>query len=83
MTKQRFAIQGMQCVGCVMTIEGALEDLKGVKSFSVSYAKQMADVEYDETVLSAAQIIATIEDAGYKASAGAAEIKHGLRIPGR
>lgn len=68
MTKKRFQIQGMHCVGCAMTIDGALEDLPGVKSASANYARQIVDVEYDETRLTEAQIIAAVEQAGYKAA---------------
>lgn len=68
MTKKRFQVQGMHCVGCAMTIDGALEDLPGVKSASASYARQIVDVEYDETRLTEAQIIAAVEQAGYKAA---------------
>jgi copper chaperone CopZ len=67
MTKQRFQIQGMHCVGCVMAIDGALEDLPGVKSASASYAKQIADVEYDESQVTVAQIVIAISEVGYGA----------------
>ena len=49
MIKKQFRVQGMHCVGCAMTVDGALEDLAGVKSASTSYAKQVVDVVYDET----------------------------------
>jgi Cu+-exporting ATPase len=68
MTKKRFQIQGMHCVGCAMTVDGALEDLPGVKSASTNYARQIADVEYDEKQITEAQMIAAIEQAGYKAT---------------
>ena len=65
--KQRFQIQGMHCVGCAMTVDGAVEDLPGVKSANTNYARQTADVEFDEKKVTATQIIAAIEQAGYKA----------------
>jgi copper chaperone CopZ len=68
MTKKRFQVQGMHCVGCAMTIDGALEELPGVRSASANYARQIVDVEYDETRLTEAQIIAAVEQAGYKAA---------------
>ncbi len=67
MKKQRLQIQGMHCVGCAMTVDGALEDLPGVKSASTSYARQTAEVEYDEQKVTEAQLIAAVEQAGYKA----------------
>lgn len=67
MVKKRFQIQGMHCVGCAMTVDGVVEDLPGVKSATTNYARQVADVEYDENKVTDAQIIAAIQDAGYKA----------------
>ena len=67
MTKKKFQIQGMHCVGCAMTIDGAVEDLPGVKSATTNYARQVAEVEYDEKKVTDAQIIFAIQSAGYKA----------------
>ena len=66
MIKQRFQIEGMHCVGCAMTVDGALEDLVGVKSASTNYAKQFADVEYDERKITEAHIVKVIKEAGYQ-----------------
>lgn len=66
MVKQRFRIEGMHCVGCALTVDGALEDLPGVKSASTNYARQIADVEYDERRVNASQILAAIQAAGYR-----------------
>lgn len=65
MTKQRFQVKGMHCVGCAMTIDGALEDLAGVKSATTHYARQVVEVEYDREKLSEALIMKAIEGAGY------------------
>lgn len=67
MMKKRFQIQGMHCVGCAMTVDGAIEDLPGVKSTSTNYARQTVDVEYDEKKVTEAQIITAVKQAGYKA----------------
>ena len=69
MIKKRFQIQGMHCVGCAMTIDGALEDLPGVRSASTNYARQIADVEYDDRQVSEAQIVEAIREAGYQGQA--------------
>lgn len=68
MTKKRLQIQGMHCAGCKMAVEGALEDLPGVNVANANYAKQFADVEYDETQLTDAQLLAAVKEAGYQAS---------------
>lgn len=67
LTRKRFAVQGMHCVGCAMAIDGALEDLPGVRTAATHYARQVVDVEYDAGRVSAADIIAAIESAGYRA----------------
>ena len=71
MKKQRFEIQGMHCVGCAMTIDGAVEDLPGVKSATTNYARQHADVEYDETRVTEKKIFEAIKEAGYSATLAA------------
>jgi len=69
MTKQRFQIEGMHCVGCAMKVDGAVEDLIGVKSATTNYARQFADVEYDEKEVTPVDIIEAIREAGYSAKA--------------
>jgi copper ion binding protein len=67
MKTQRFEIKGMHCTGCVMAVEGAVEDLAGVKAANANYVKQYADVEYDETRVGINQITSAIAEAGYEA----------------
>ena len=69
MIKKRFQIQGMHCASCAMLIDGALEDLQGVKSAIASYARQVVDVEYDEAKVSEEAILSAVKDAGYTATA--------------
>lgn len=69
MTKKRFQIRGMHCGSCAMLIDGALEDMEGVKSANTSYARQITEVEYDESEVSETEILSAVEDAGYTASA--------------
>jgi copper chaperone CopZ len=69
MTRQHFQIQGMHCVGCAMIIDGALEDLPGVKSANTNFARQTVDIEYDEGQVSDDEIVSAIHAAGYMATA--------------
>lgn len=64
--KKQFQIKGMHCVGCAMTIDGALEDLPGVKSASTSYAKQVVDVSYDDKQVTEQQMIEAVRKVGYE-----------------
>ena len=66
MTKKRFQIQGMHCVACAMTIDGALEDLPGVKCATTNYARQVVDVEYDDQRVTNEQMILAIRNSGYE-----------------
>ena len=65
MIKKRYPIEGMHCVGCTIAVEGAIEDVPGVKSVSANYARQYADVEYDESRVNAEDIAGAVELAGY------------------
>lgn len=65
MIKKRYQIEGMHCVGCTIAVEGALEDVPGVKSASANYAKQYADVELDESLVGDEQIADAVALAGY------------------
>lgn len=65
--RKRFAVEGMHCVGCAMTIDDALESLPGVKKAATHYARQVVDVEYDTSRVSEAEIVAAIARAGYRA----------------
>jgi copper chaperone CopZ len=67
MTKKRFQIQGMHCVGCAMSVDGALEDVPGVQSATTNYARQVVDVEYDEHEVTDEQIVEAVQAAGYQA----------------
>ena len=60
-------IEGMTCAHCVKRVTRALEDLKGVKSAKVSLEKKTAVVEHDGSV-TAGEMTAAVEDAGYEAS---------------
>lgn len=65
--KKKLKIEGMHCTSCAMNIDFDLSDLEGVKKVKTSYAKQETEVEFDERVVSADQVLITIEKTGYKA----------------
>ncbi|MBU7039147.1 MAG: copper-translocating P-type ATPase [Theionarchaea archaeon] len=72
MRKIVLPIEGMHCVNCAQTIEKALHDLKGVTA-SVSFASEEAVIEYDPQETTPAQIVKTIQDAGYDVKKKTAE----------
>lgn len=65
MIKQRFVVKDMHCTGCVMAVEGSIEKVPGVKRAEANYAREFADVEYDETQVTEEQIRQAVERAGY------------------
>ena len=60
------AVGGMTCASCAARIEKKLNRLDGV-SASVNYATEKATVRFDPAVLGAADLVATVEAAGYSA----------------
>jgi Cu+-exporting ATPase len=65
-------IQGMTCASCVARVEKALKAVPGVLGAEVNLAMETAQVEATRLV-DLAQLIATVEKAGYQASDAAAE----------
>jgi copper chaperone CopZ len=66
MVKKTFHIDGMHCPNCAMSIEAIEDDLAGIKQVSASYQKGRMAVEFDETKVSEAQIIAAVLKRGYQ-----------------
>ncbi|GAB4482197.1 MAG: hypothetical protein Kow00124_30850 [Anaerolineae bacterium] len=66
MVKRRFAIKGMHCVGCTMAVETAIERLDGVRSAAANYAREYADVAYDDQRVTEEQITGAVALAGYE-----------------
>ncbi|WP_244129616.1 heavy metal translocating P-type ATPase [Burkholderia gladioli] len=70
-------IAGMTCASCSNRVEKALAQVPGVSRASVNLATERASVSAEASV-SAAQLIAAVEKAGYRAtplSAGASDIQ--------
>ncbi|MEJ7824049.1 MAG: cation transporter [Solirubrobacteraceae bacterium] len=65
-------ITGMTCASCANQIEKRLNRLDGVEA-TVNYATEQASVTYESERLSAGDVVATIERAGYTATLPARE----------
>lgn len=59
-------ISGMHCVNCASSVEKALKARSGVQSAKVNFAAESASVIYDESLVTAVQLLQTIRDAGYQ-----------------
>jgi copper chaperone CopZ len=57
----------MHCSNCPMEVESIEDYLPGIKQVSASYLKGNMVVEFDESKVSEAQIIAAVEKRGYQA----------------
>lgn len=67
MKKQTFKIPDMHCSNCSMKLESIEDDYPAIKEINASYHKQQMIVEYDETKLTAEEIIAAARKKGYQA----------------
>ncbi|MDT3434975.1 heavy metal translocating P-type ATPase [Haloarcula sp. 1CSR25-25] len=61
----RLELTGMSCANCAGTIEESVGELEGVASVDANYATDEGSVEYDPDVVSLADIVAAVQDAGY------------------
>jgi copper chaperone CopZ len=67
MVKKTFKIPGMTCANCAMKLESLEDTLEGVKEINASYHKLQMVIEYDESKLNEAQIVAAVKKKGYTA----------------
>ena len=58
-------VTGMTCGGCVKSVTRVLEELNGVEKAVVTLDDGKAVITFDESAVSIAQLIETIEDAGF------------------
>ncbi len=67
MQKTNFDITGMTCAACSARVEKSVKKLPGIEQVSVNLLKNSMTASYDESQLSAQQIISAVEKAGYGA----------------
>jgi Cu+-exporting ATPase len=87
-------ITGMTCANCANTIERRLNKLEGVTDVNVNFASEKAVVEYVVGLVSRADLVAAVRQAGYdvvevegdeesmedaEAAARAAEVRHQMQ----
>jgi copper chaperone CopZ len=63
--KQIYNVPDMHCPACSMLLEGIEDELPGIRRITASYHKQRLEVDFDETRVSEAQIVAAAGDLGY------------------
>jgi Cu+-exporting ATPase len=62
-----FALEGMMCASCAMSIEKGLKKVPGVKEARVNLASEMATVIYDPAQTDVEQLVQKVDVIGYKA----------------
>lgn len=65
--KVQLKVEGMTCGGCAAGVEKAVNALEGVTESDVKFETALASIAFDNEKVSTEQIIAAIEEAGYKA----------------
>lgn len=63
----RIPIQGMVCTVCAASVKKTLLSLEGVQGAEISLERREAQVQYIEGKVSAQQLVAAIDQLGYKA----------------
>ena len=61
-----FKIEGMHCDGCAQNIQSLLERNAGVRKAVASFAEGETRILYDSSLISEDQLIAIIENSGYR-----------------
>lgn len=67
MVKQIFKVSDMHCPNCPMHLQELEDELPGVLEVNASYQKMEMVVKFDETKVTADQIIAATKELGYTA----------------
>ena len=65
MSKKSFKIEGMTCSACANRVERVTKKLEGVNESSVNFATETLSVDFDENILTSADIEAAVVKAGY------------------
>ena len=63
-----FVLSGMTCANCAQTIEKGVARLPGVANSTVNFAAEKLSVVFDPLQLQASDLIAKVEDLGYRAA---------------
>ena len=67
-------VTGMTCVNCANTIERTLKKTAGVSTAAVNYANERAQVQFDPSQVTPAQLVERVRQAGYDVTVAHTEI---------
>ena len=63
--KEAFAVTGMACAACALSVKSMIASLPGVSSASVNYVGGNVSVSYNPDTVSPADIAKSVEEIGY------------------
>ena len=66
--KEKFRVTGMTCSACSSRVEKTVEKLEGTEKVMVNLLTGSMQVTFDENIITATEICAAVEKAGYGAS---------------
>ena len=62
---EKFKIVGMHCASCAVTIEKKLKSIRGIRSATVNFATEEAEVRYDLKRITLKEIVNAVRNVGY------------------
>lgn len=65
MRRESYAVEGMTCATCALTVEKVIGKLDGISKASVNLASERVSLDYDEKKLGYSDISQVVEKAGY------------------
>lgn len=64
--KKKFAVEGMHCGSCAVSVGMILKNLKGVSAARAEFETKTAEVEYDSDQVGLAEMNSAVEGLGYR-----------------
>lgn len=81
--KEKYAVKGMSCAICKNTIEKNVSKQKGVKECAVNLLNNEMLIEYDENVISIADVKQKVDSLGYELVVESTAEKEKAKLPWR
>jgi Cu2+-exporting ATPase len=64
-TKETFAVTGISCASCSLSVESILKSQNGVINATVNYANSSVLVEFDESIIKETELKSALQSIGY------------------
>lgn len=77
--KKIYAVEGMTCASCALTVEKTLQSLEGVTQASVNLATEQASISYDSARLQEETLLDAVTRAGYHLKSNTIEERYQIK----